>query len=279
MKVALCPALIFLFVVSFIPVHGQADSSLVKRNKDIIRFIDGFGYAVTAPARWDGKHWMKFGILIAGTTAIALLDEPIRDYWQSQENDFLDGIEQVGYHYGAPPTASIITGGFYLAGVFIKDEWTKDTGLALGASLLHSGLIHSIAKASIGRARPRTNEGSLSFDPFTKSNDYHAMPSGHMATAMAISTVIAQRTKSRFVKILCYAFAASTGISRMYGDHHWFSDIVLGGALGYFSADIVNRRIGSNRYGDLRSSYKKNSNKIAWQLSPNAGGFYVVGKF
>jgi membrane-associated phospholipid phosphatase len=279
MKAALRLFSVFFLIGSCMSAHGQADSSLVKRNNDLIRFTDGFAYTLTAPARWDGKDWVKFGVLVAGTTAIALLDEPIRDYWQSQENDLLDGIEQVGYYYGTPQTASVFAGGFYLVGFIIKDEWTKDTGLALGASLLHCGLVHSIAKASIGRARPRTNEGFLSFDPFTKSGDYHAMPSGHMATAMAISTVIAQRTKSRFVKLLCYALAASTGISRMYGDHHWFSDIVLGGALGYFSADIANRRIGSNQHGDLKSSYKKNSNKISWQLSPDARGFYVVGKF
>jgi hypothetical protein len=60
----------------------------------------------------------------------------------------------------------------------------------------------------------------------------------------------------------------------MYSDNHWLSDVALGGALGWFSADIANRRINSNKYGNLRRSYKK----VAWHMSPNLRGISVVGK-
>jgi membrane-associated phospholipid phosphatase len=253
--------------------YGQTDS-LPKRNKDIVRFVDGFGYTLTAPARWDGKDWLTFGGVIGGTSVIALLDEPVRDFWQGLDSDFLDGVERVGYHYGKPYSANIFAGGFYLVGWIIKDEWTKDTGLALGTSLLYCGLIYSVMKTAIGRARPSTNEGFLTFNPFSNDRDYHSLPSGHVAVAVAISRVIATRVKSRFVKILCYSLAASTCIGRMDSDNHWLSDVALGGALGWFSADIANRRINSNKYGNLRRSYKK----VAWHMSPNLQGISVVGK-
>jgi membrane-associated phospholipid phosphatase len=266
----------YLICFIFLPVlsYCQTDS-LLKKNNDLIRFADGFAYTFTAPARWEGKDWLTFGGVVTGAAVIALLDEPTRDFWQQQDSDFLDGVERIGYHYGKPYSANLFAGGFYLVGWIIKDDWTKDTGLALGTSLLYCGLVHSVTKSVIGRARPRTNEGFLAFDPFTSDAAYHSLPSGHVAVAVAISRVIATRVKSRFVKILCYTMAATTCIGRMYSDSHWLSDVAVGGALGWFSADIANKRINANKYGDLTSSYKK----VTWQVFPNQRGLSVVGKF
>ena len=103
----------YLLFFTFIPVLSfcQTDS-LLKRNKDIIRLVDGFAYTFTAPTRWDGKDWLKFGGVVTGTAVIALLDEPVRDFWQRQDSDFLDGVERIGYRYGKPHSANLLPEGF-----------------------------------------------------------------------------------------------------------------------------------------------------------------------
>lgn len=108
---------------------------------DPLRFADGVLYTWSAPARWQARDWVVLGGLVAGTSALTLLDEPVRDFWQGQNNRFMSGVERIGYHYGKPYSAFAFTGGFYLTGVIFRNEWARETGLMLGTTLLSSGTI------------------------------------------------------------------------------------------------------------------------------------------
>ncbi len=237
-----------LLLIIFIPVLGFAQQDSLQRRRDIFRFADGIIYTYSAPLRWEGNDWLKFGGVLAGTAALSLLDEPVRKFWQQQDSPFLDGVERVGFHYGKPYSATIFTGGFYLAGVLFKNEWCKETGLVLGTTLLTSGLLQTIMKDVIGRARPVTEVGPYKFKSLSKSPAYHSFPSGHASVALAISLVLAKRIDNVPIKIFFYALATTTAVSRMYIDAHWFSDIVIGGVLGWFCADAAIQRIEANRF-------------------------------
>ena len=108
---------------------------------DILRFADGAVYTWSGPGRWNAKDWLVLGGMIAGTTALTFVDQPVRDFWQRHDNAFLDGIERVGYHYGKPYSALGITAGFYLSGMVFKSEWAKETGLILGTSIFSSSAL------------------------------------------------------------------------------------------------------------------------------------------
>lgn len=47
--------------------------------------LKSVGYAFTKRLHWKGKDFAKFGILLVGTTALSLADEPIRDFVQNQK--------------------------------------------------------------------------------------------------------------------------------------------------------------------------------------------------
>jgi membrane-associated phospholipid phosphatase len=85
-----------------------------------------------------------------------------------------------------------------------------------------------------GRARPSTDESSGSFHPLSLKNSYWSFPSGHAVASFAVATAIADQTKSPVVDVLVYSLAALAGISRIYEDKHWASDVFIGSALGYF---------------------------------------------
>src|SRR5687768_12147723 len=133
---------VFCFLLIALPtlVTGQTDTVFVKR-MDIMRGIDVIGYTFTSPARWKGKDWLTLGGVVATTAAITLLDEPINDYLRGKDCQFFDGLERVGYHYGKPYSAIALTGGLYLTGVIINDEWAKETGLMLASGLTTSTII------------------------------------------------------------------------------------------------------------------------------------------
>ena len=101
-------------------------------------------------------------------------------------------------------------------------------------SLLVGGVSVLILKAIIGQKRP---PGPIEYNHFTLDSNYHAMPSGHTTTAFALATSIANNYPK--YKKVSYLTASLVGISRLYEDVHWASNVVAGAGLGYASAKFV----------------------------------------
>jgi membrane-associated phospholipid phosphatase len=198
-----------------------------------------------------------------------LLDEPLNNYLKGKDCQFLDGLERVGYHYGKPYSAIAITGGFYLTGIILKDEWAKETGLMLASGLTTSTILQGFFKTAVGRARPSAGAGNYEMEPFSSSPEYHSLPSGHTSTALTISLIMARQVKSVPVKIFFYSLGTITATSRLYSDMHWASDLAFGGAIAWFCADAAVRRIEANRY---QSVVRKARQQISWKLYPYPGG-------
>jgi len=102
-----------------------------------------------------------------------------------------------------------------------------------------SSVFTSVLKFVPGRARPRMEEGSHRFHPFSGRAGYTSLPSGHSSAVWSVATTIADRTDSVAVDVLCYGLAALTSFSRIHEDKHWASDVLIGSAIGYFTAKKV----------------------------------------
>jgi membrane-associated phospholipid phosphatase len=263
---------ILVFILSPCVLFGQGDT--LRKRPDVFRFADGVLYTATAPGRWEGSDWMMFGGVVAATAALLVVDEPIHRFWVKQDSRFLDRVERIGYHYGKPYSAVTFTAGFYIAGLIFKNAHARETGLLLGTSLLTSGFMQTIMKDAVGRARPGTGIGNVSFKPFSKDPAYHSFPSGHFAVAFAISAVIARRTESVPIKLFFYTMAASTAVSRLYSDSHWFSDIAFGGMMAWFCADIAIQRMQVNRFRRTRST-----EDVSLRVFPFPGGLTLRASF
>lgn len=270
-----------MFIMLLSPFMIQAQSiepiestQLTRKTRvsDASRFTDAFTTTAVAPSRWKGKDWLKFGGMVAGTAVLTLADQPIRKFWLSNRSDFLDAVNETGYHYGKPYSAAIPSGIFYLAGVLFKDEWSRETGLALGTSFLLSSMVEATLKPLVGRARPITGEDHYEITFFNKDPGFHSFPSGHATTAFTISFVMAQRVKSIPLKVLFYSLAASTAVCRMYSDAHWTSDIAFGSTVAWFCSEAVLKRLSANRMSSRPS-------KFLWSVSPSAGGLTVRATF
>jgi membrane-associated phospholipid phosphatase len=68
-------------------------------------------------------------------------------------------------------------------------------------------------------------------------NDPLSFPSGHTGAAFLTAEFLAQEysQKSIWYGVVGYTFAATTGILRVYGRDHWFSDCVAGAGFGILS--------------------------------------------
>jgi membrane-associated phospholipid phosphatase len=265
----------FLFFVAFgfsvLQASGQNDS--IRHKSDLLRFGEGLAYTYTGPFRWERKQWIQAGAVFAGTAAFMLADEPARDFWQKRDSKFWDGVEYVGFHYGKPYTGFTTSGVLYLSGIIFKDEWMRDSGIAIGITMLSSGAVQTFLKSAVGRSRPEAERGSFTFDPFTSDISYHAFPGGHITVATAVSYVLARRTKSTVGRVLFYSLAASTIVSRLYSDSHWVSDEIFGAAMTIAFAE------GAVQYIARNKREYRTRNKTAIRFSPGIMGGAVALKF
>lgn len=260
-----------LFVLFILPSVALAQYDSVKR-PDAIRFADGVFHTLSSPVRWKATDWTKFGVIMGGTAVLSFADKPTRSFWNNQEGKALDRVNSLGYHYGKPYCAFIFSAGFYTTGLLVKDNWTRETGLALATALLAAGFLQTALKPLVGRARPGNELGNYSVDFFNEEAAYHSFPSGHSSMAFTISFVLAKRSESIPVKIFFYSLAGSTAVCRLYSDAHWISDVAFGGIIAWFCSEAAIDRLNSNRY-------RTPNRKMKWNLSPYPGGITLIGKF
>ena len=260
-----------VILLMLVPMFASAQRDSVRRN-DVIRFADGVIHTYTRPLHWKGSDWLKFGAIVGGTTALTLADQPIRKAWSGVDHNILDQVNIVGYHYGKPYSAFLFSGGFYLTGLLFKNEWARETGIALGTSLVTAGLLEMGLKPLIGRARPSKEEGNYKMNFFNEEAGYHSFPSGHASMAFTISFVLAKRSESVPVKVFFYSLAGSTVVCRLYSDAHWISDVAFGGVIAWFCSEAAIDRLRVNKY-------RRPGKNTKWDMTPYPGGLTLRATF
>ena len=107
-------------------------------------------------------------------------------------------------------------------------------GLRATEAFVYSGIITAGLKVLIGRWRPYAGKDHLFFKPFQFNNDdYVSLPSGHTTVSFAVSTVLAKSMDNPYWKIFWYGSAGLVGVSRIYHNKHWLSDVFLGSVIGH----------------------------------------------
>lgn len=261
------PAVIVLLLLPSL-LFGQSDS---VRKSDVVRFADGVLRTYSAPLKWKGRDWLKLGTIAGGTALLSLADQPVRQFWSDKEGAALSGINEVGYHYGKPYSAFAFSAGFYTAGLLIKNDWARETGLALGTSLLTAGLLEMGLKTVVGRARPSKEEGNYSARSFSEEAGYHSFPSGHASMAFTISFVLAKRVESIPLKVFFYSMAGSTVVCRLYSDAHWISDIAFGAVIAWYASEAAIKGLELNKFRRVQ--------RTQWKFTPYPGGITLRGVF
>ena len=147
------------------------------------------------------------------------------------------------------PGAYIIGGALYAVGRLGKWDRMADLGWHGTEAVLFAQGVTTVLKGAVGRGRPFLSDGT---DPgdyhpgkgFSQA-DYTSFPSGHTSTAFAAAAAVTNETTRwwpRSVWIvgpLMYGGATAVGLSRMYHNRHWGSDVLLGAAIGTFSGRKV----------------------------------------
>lgn len=145
--------------------------------------------------------------------------------------------------------------GLYGLGVLTSREGVLDAGWHTLASVIIATHTGELVKAAFGRARPNASADAERFawgKPLRHSEVY-SFPSGHatavFAAASALSEELTQSAPraARIIDPMLYTLAGVVGVSRVYGEAHWASDVVAGAALGTFTSRAVVRLAHAHR--------------------------------
>jgi len=233
---------------------SENDSSSVSASAfDIFKYdvkkglTDGWDL-VKAPAHFTGQNWITAGAIAGGTALSMLLDNNIRNVVRRNRTKTLDDATKIGQYYGEVIPAVSLSAGIYAGGLIFKDRSVSLTGRLLAESLLYAGTINILLKNLFSRSRPYKGNGNMDFGNYKFNNDYYSMPSGHTTVAFTLSTVLAERINNIYATIGLYTLATFTAYQRIYSDNHWFSDTVLGAAIGIVISHAIVKMNESDPY-------------------------------
>lgn len=212
----------------------------------------------TSPAVHRGLLARRPAISIAligiGTTlALRPLDEPITDGLRAPApqrsmvlRNSADVFNLVG-NAGFVAASATLLG----AGYIRHDATITQLGIRTSEAMILNSIATRALKGAFGRQRPFVNEETPNV--FAAGRGFTtegrtSFPSGHASSSFAFASALtyalhARNPKAtRYVAPLLYSTAALVGVARVYGAHHWASDITAGATVGMLSGWVVTRK-------------------------------------
>ena len=186
------------------------------------------------------------GLFVAGILLGARLIHPLDAHYQRRLQDSstqadrkLQVLSKV-VRTTAAPGAYIVGGTLYAAGRLSHNAKLADLGLHGTEALLIGEATATTMKILVGRARPYLGTGpnDYGFGRGLSTGDYKSFPSGHAVAAFAAAAAVTSETSRHapdtrwIVGPVMYAGAALVGVSRMYNNQHWASDVIVGAGVG-----------------------------------------------
>ncbi|HKO17078.1 MAG TPA: phosphatase PAP2 family protein [Gemmatimonadaceae bacterium] len=207
-------------------------------------------HAAPAPL-FTGKDALIGAAFVGATIAFFPLDQRLAKHLENpgaQANRFFRHAA-TGLEVFTSPGAYFIGGGLYAVGRLGHFERVADLGWHGTESVFVADAVTLLLKGMAGRARPfvvsDTNAHAFKFGRGFTNSDYQSFPSGHATTAFAAAAAVTAETgrwwprSTWVVGPLMYGGASLVGLSRMYHNRHWASDVALGAAIGTFAGQKV----------------------------------------
>lgn len=238
---------------------------------DLGNIFKGVGYAYTRPLHWQQNDFIKFGGVAASTLTIFAFDDNIKRELNSHKEHVPDLLLDYGWYAGSPQNNYGFTGAIYFTGLFTRNEKLRRMGVLLLSSASATGFIQQITKSAIGRARPGAGYGKNHFRPFGGSAAYRSFPSGHGVLSFTTAHVVAKQFNNLWVKAGIYTIGFIPGISRIYADAHWASDVFLSWAISYFTVEVIDIYL-DGKYEEKYNDKKRNKTSLSLTFVGNGIG-------
>ena len=198
---------------------------------------------VISPVKWTPSDWVRFMAVASLASAVADRDTDIQAWIQRNRTKGMDRLARIGEPLGNGRYVLPTLGLTYCYGRIFGDERAQRASLLSIESVLVSGAVTGGIKYLAHKRRPfetAPGEDDIPWSgPGLNSKDV-SFPSGHTTIAFAVATVMATEYKDhRLVRPLVYTAASLVGFSRLNSNSHWLSDVIMGAAIGHFTARAI----------------------------------------
>ncbi len=212
----------------------------------------------TSPTRWNTKQWLTFGGLSASFSILLKVDDDIQKFVQENRSNKLDNIsanylEPWGSGLYSMSTMAL----FYIYGSAFQKERLKKVALLGAKAYAVTGFMVLFPKYFLGRHRPYNDNPPNPYSWNGFSFKGRSFVSGHTTSIWSVATIVASEYKDKpIVPVISYTIATLSGLSRIYDNKHWLTDVIGGAFFGYAMGKLI---------------YNKNN----WKLKVSA---YSTGK-
>ncbi len=204
----------------------------------------------TAKTYFVRRDLLWSGIALAGTAGISVFDKRIAHWTQtssvqgsSSRHRVVDDLTKIN--------ETTLTGAAILSygiGRLAHSPTMADVSLHTAEATILTSLISQTIRGPVGRERPSISpDDQYRFQfgkGFTEFNN-RSFPSLHSATGFAAATAVAAEIHERnpkaswWVTPVAYTVAMVPGLTRMYLNEHWASDVVSGAFVGALMGNRV----------------------------------------
>jgi membrane-associated phospholipid phosphatase len=185
--------------------------------------------------RRNAKWWVVFGGGVGGLVFADHYLENRIDHSRLQRS-FGNNLSQAGEVYTLMPAVA----GLYLYGVIADDAKPREVGVLGGQALLDSLVVMEGMKLAFGRQRPNSTKAQDRGEWFDGGQSF---PSGHAIMSWTLASVIAHEYQhtpgGKWVPYVAYGIAGTVSVARWAAMQHYPSDIIAGGAMGWFIGRYV----------------------------------------
>lgn len=178
---------------------------------------------------WEA--WARDAVAVA---SLLTLDRPLRTAAQelrsaATEESVVDRVANRAEWFGDwESSLPWIVGGSLAVGRLTGGaDGLREAGALLAGGATAS-MVNEALNRAVGRGRPSWEEGAFSLDPF---RGHASFPSGHTAYVFGVASGIDVVTDGWLPAAAAYSVAGLTGLSRIYHDRHWLTDVVSSAAL------------------------------------------------
>lgn len=245
----------------------------------------------TAPKLFTWEDGLLGAGFVAATIAIRPVDKSAALALQRPDRQRRELYQKSAnfVRWVAQPGSTIIGLSMYGVGRLANNDRLAEVGLHGTEALLLGSAGGTVLKNFFGRARPFVDTTGPNPDDWQigrglkRGDHYQSFPSGHTTAAFAAAAAVSAetvewwpRTTYFLIGPVMYGGAAAVGLSRMYNNRHWASDVIMGAAIGVFAGNKVVRynRIHPDNKVDkalLNASWNPATGHLSFSVIPGLG--------
>ncbi|WP_457642142.1 phosphatase PAP2 family protein [Persephonella sp.] len=194
----------------------------MKKSIIILSIFFTFSTAISEEKSNNFRNFVYFSMPIIIFSFI--LDVSINEISQNNKTETFDDFFSFFNQFGDKYILVIPISGYFYGKYSDNEKLERSSAVAFVSSVVAAGVSFPL-KIITGRERPDRSDKS-------------SFPSGHTAISFAVFGSYARYYKEGVYPYIFYSVPIMVGLSRIYKNKHYFSDVVTGGVIGLGSVYV-----------------------------------------